>query len=162
MIQVKEMMQDKDLKNSKSKDKGTRSRSQSMNEHNHYKQEKTKTRPKKAKLKCHIFNIEEDKSNQDNLHREQVKPSTIASGSQPSGNTKKDKIQQSPHSTQKNKVEAAHPRTAKSSLKNKNCAIEPKGTVSVKHAKINANFKLIYVKNACMLSDNHDFVFLMM
>ncbi|GJZ61473.1 hypothetical protein Tco_0617610 [Tanacetum coccineum] len=32
MIQVKEMMQDKDLKNSKSKDKGSRSRSQSMNE----------------------------------------------------------------------------------------------------------------------------------
>ncbi|GJZ64376.1 retrovirus-related pol polyprotein from transposon TNT 1-94 [Tanacetum coccineum] len=32
MIQVKEMMQDNDLKNSKSKDKGSRSRSQSMNE----------------------------------------------------------------------------------------------------------------------------------
>ncbi|GKA78223.1 hypothetical protein Tco_0784760 [Tanacetum coccineum] len=61
MIQVKEMMQDKDLKNSKSKDKGSRSRSQSMNEQSHYKQEKTKTRPKKAKLKHHIFNIGEDK-----------------------------------------------------------------------------------------------------
>ncbi|GKD70911.1 retrovirus-related pol polyprotein from transposon TNT 1-94, partial [Tanacetum coccineum] len=33
-----------------------------------------------------------------------VKPSTSASGSQPSGNTKKDKIQQTPSSTQKNKV----------------------------------------------------------
>ncbi|GKB49268.1 hypothetical protein Tco_0900021 [Tanacetum coccineum] len=32
MIQDKEMMQDKDLKNSKSNDKGSRSRSQSMNE----------------------------------------------------------------------------------------------------------------------------------
>ncbi|GKA88288.1 MAK10-like protein, partial [Tanacetum coccineum] len=42
MIQVKEMMKDKDLKNSKSKDKGSRSRSQSMNEQSHYKQEKTK------------------------------------------------------------------------------------------------------------------------
>ncbi|GKB09873.1 hypothetical protein Tco_0843796 [Tanacetum coccineum] len=61
MIQVKEMMQDKGLKNSKSKDKGSRSRSQSMNEQSHYKQEKTKTRPKKAKLKRHIFNIGEDK-----------------------------------------------------------------------------------------------------
>ncbi|GJS33599.1 hypothetical protein Tco_0531981 [Tanacetum coccineum] len=61
MIQDKEMMQDKDLKNSKSKDKGSRSRSQSMNEQSHYKQEKTKTRPKKAKLKRHIFNIGEDK-----------------------------------------------------------------------------------------------------
>nr|GEU29576.1 hypothetical protein [Tanacetum cinerariifolium] len=53
MIQVKEMMQDKDLKNSKSKDKDSRSRSQSMNEQSHYKQEKTKTRPKKAKLKSY-------------------------------------------------------------------------------------------------------------
>nr|GEV22179.1 hypothetical protein [Tanacetum cinerariifolium] len=57
MIQIKEMMQDKDLKNSESKDKGSRSRSQSMNEQGHYKQEKTETRPKKAKLKRHIFNI---------------------------------------------------------------------------------------------------------
>ncbi|GJU54139.1 hypothetical protein Tco_1227853 [Tanacetum coccineum] len=61
MIQVKEMMHNKDLKNSKSKDKGSRSRSQTMNEQSHYKQEKTKTRPKKAKLKRHIFNIGEDK-----------------------------------------------------------------------------------------------------
>ncbi|GJS78083.1 hypothetical protein Tco_0727964 [Tanacetum coccineum] len=61
MIQVKEMMQDKDLKNSKSKDKGSRSRSQSMNEQSHYKQEKTKTRPKKAKLKRHIVNVGEIK-----------------------------------------------------------------------------------------------------
>ncbi|GJX47629.1 hypothetical protein Tco_0272819 [Tanacetum coccineum] len=41
MIQVKEMMQDNDLKNSKSKDKGSKSRSQSMNEQSHYKQDKT-------------------------------------------------------------------------------------------------------------------------
>ncbi|GJU18187.1 retrovirus-related pol polyprotein from transposon TNT 1-94 [Tanacetum coccineum] len=44
-----------------------------------------------------------------------VKPSTSASGSQPSGNTKKDKIQQTPSSTQKNKIEA-YPRKVKSSL----------------------------------------------
>ncbi|GJS90413.1 hypothetical protein Tco_0773049 [Tanacetum coccineum] len=42
MIQVKEMMQDKDLKNSNSKDKGSRSRSRGMNEQSHYKQDKTK------------------------------------------------------------------------------------------------------------------------
>nr|GEW79342.1 hypothetical protein [Tanacetum cinerariifolium] len=63
-----------------------------------------------------------------------VKPSTSASGSQPSSNTKKDKIHQPPTSTQKNKVEA-HPRT---------------------HSKLNANSKLICVKcNGCMLYDNH-------
>nr|GEX71336.1 hypothetical protein [Tanacetum cinerariifolium] len=56
-----------------------------------------------------------------------VKLSISASGSQPLGNTKKDRIQRSPSSTQKNKVED-HPMTVKSSLKNKNCAVEPKRT----------------------------------
>ncbi|GJT12074.1 hypothetical protein Tco_0859116, partial [Tanacetum coccineum] len=85
-----------------------------------------------------------------------VKPSTSASGSQPSGNTKKDKIQQTPSSTQKNKVEA-YPRTVKSSLKNKKCVVEPKGTTNVQHSKLNANSELLCVKcNGCMLSDNHD------
>ncbi|GJV36937.1 retrovirus-related pol polyprotein from transposon TNT 1-94 [Tanacetum coccineum] len=70
-----------------------------------------------------------------------VKPSTSASGSQPSGNTKKYKIQQIPSSTQKNKVEA-HPRKVKSSLKNKDCVVQPKGTTHVKHSKLNANSEL--------------------
>ncbi|GJT80836.1 hypothetical protein Tco_1055178, partial [Tanacetum coccineum] len=71
-------------------------------------------------------------------------------------NTKKDKIQQTPSSTQKNKVEA-YPRKVKSSLKNKNCVVEPKGTANVQKSKLNANFKLLCVKcNGCMLSDNHD------
>ncbi|GKB81741.1 retrovirus-related pol polyprotein from transposon TNT 1-94, partial [Tanacetum coccineum] len=85
-----------------------------------------------------------------------LKPSTSASGSQPSGNTKKDKIQQTPSSTQKNKVEA-HLRTVKSSLKNKNCFVKPKGNANVQYSKLNANSKLLCVKcNGCMLSDNHD------
>ncbi|GKD31390.1 retrovirus-related pol polyprotein from transposon TNT 1-94 [Tanacetum coccineum] len=85
-----------------------------------------------------------------------VKPSTSASGSQPSGNTKKDKIQQTPSGTQKNKVEA-HPRKVNPSLKNKDYVVEPKGTAHVQHSKLNANSELKYVKcNGCMLSDNHD------
>ncbi|GJY34551.1 integrase, catalytic region, zinc finger, CCHC-type containing protein [Tanacetum coccineum] len=85
-----------------------------------------------------------------------VKPSTRASGSQPSGNIKKDKIQQTPSSTQKNKVEA-YPRKVKYSLQNKNCVVEPKGTANVQHSKLNANSELKCVKcNGCMLSDNHD------
>ncbi|GJX48373.1 hypothetical protein Tco_0273563 [Tanacetum coccineum] len=59
MIQVKEMMQDNDLKNLKSKDKGSRSRSQSMNEQSHYKQDKTKTR-QSINVKSHIFNVRGD------------------------------------------------------------------------------------------------------
>nr|GFA90970.1 retrovirus-related Pol polyprotein from transposon TNT 1-94 [Tanacetum cinerariifolium] len=74
-----------------------------------------------------------------------VKPSISASGSQPSGNTKKDKIYRPPSSTQKNKVEA-HPRTVKSSLKNKNCVVKPKGTAFMQHSKLNANSELICVK----------------
>ncbi|GJW85443.1 retrovirus-related pol polyprotein from transposon TNT 1-94 [Tanacetum coccineum] len=75
------------------------------------------------------------------------KLSTSASGSQPSGKTKKDKIQQTPGSTQKNKVEA-HPRKVKSSLKNKDCVVAPKGTVNVQHSKLNANSELKCVKKS--------------
>ncbi|GJU90032.1 retrovirus-related pol polyprotein from transposon TNT 1-94 [Tanacetum coccineum] len=52
-------------------------------------------------------------SNRPMLSSTGVKPPTSASGSQPSDNTKKDKILQTPSSTQKNKVEA-HPRKVKS------------------------------------------------
>ncbi|GJY97173.1 putative ribonuclease H-like domain-containing protein [Tanacetum coccineum] len=56
MIQVKEMMQDNDLKNSMSKDKGSKSRSQSMDEQSRYKQDKTITR-QSINVKRHIFNV---------------------------------------------------------------------------------------------------------
>ncbi|GKE71901.1 hypothetical protein Tco_1529973 [Tanacetum coccineum] len=95
-------------------------------------------------------------SNKPMLSSTGVNPSNSASGSQPSGNTKKDKIMRTPSSTTKNKVEA-HPRTAKSSLKNKNSVVEPKGNANVQHSKLNMNSKLLCVKcNGCMLSDNHD------
>ncbi|GJX39494.1 retrovirus-related pol polyprotein from transposon TNT 1-94 [Tanacetum coccineum] len=95
-------------------------------------------------------------SNKPALSSTGVKQSTSASGSQPSGNTKKDKIQRPSSSTLKNKVEA-HPRTVKSSLKNKNSVVKPKGTANVQHSKLNANSKSLCVKcNGCMLSDNHD------
>ncbi|GJS78689.1 retrovirus-related pol polyprotein from transposon TNT 1-94 [Tanacetum coccineum] len=71
-------------------------------------------------------------------------------------NTKKDKIQQTQSRILKNKVEA-HPRKVKSSLKNKDHVVEPKGTAPVQHSKLNANSDLKCVKcNGCMLSDNHD------
>ncbi|GJW18647.1 retrovirus-related pol polyprotein from transposon TNT 1-94 [Tanacetum coccineum] len=73
-------------------------------------------------------------SNKPMLSSTRVKPPTSASGSQPSGNTKKDKIR---HTS--------------------NCAVQPKGTAHVQHSKLNANSKLKCVKcNGCMLSDNHD------
>nr|GEX88157.1 hypothetical protein [Tanacetum cinerariifolium] len=69
-----------------------------------------------------------------------------ASGPHPSGNTKKDKIQRPPSSTQKNEVEA-HPRTVKYSLKNKNHAVEPKGNATVQHSKL----KNLYVLNVMVV-----------
>ncbi|GKC56159.1 retrovirus-related pol polyprotein from transposon TNT 1-94 [Tanacetum coccineum] len=55
-----------------------------------------------------------------------------------------------------NKVEA-HPRKVKSSLKNKDHVVAPKGTAHVQHSKLNVNYVLKCVKcNGCMLSDNHD------
>ncbi|GJY58191.1 retrovirus-related pol polyprotein from transposon TNT 1-94 [Tanacetum coccineum] len=95
-------------------------------------------------------------SNKPMLSSTGVKPSTSASRSRYSGNTKKDKIQQTPSSTQMNKVEA-QPRKVKSSLKNKDCVIAPKGTANVQYSKLNANSELKCVKcHGCMLSDNHD------
>ncbi|GJZ90501.1 hypothetical protein Tco_0662428 [Tanacetum coccineum] len=69
-------------------------------------------------------------SNKPVLSSTGVRPSTSASGSQPSGHTKNDKIQQPSSNTLKNKVEA-HLKTVKSSLKNKNSVVEPKGTANV-------------------------------
>ncbi|GJW55752.1 retrovirus-related pol polyprotein from transposon TNT 1-94 [Tanacetum coccineum] len=67
-------------------------------------------------------------SNKPMLSSTGVKPSTSANGSQPSGNTKKDKIQQTPNRT-----------------------------TNVQHFKLNANSELKCVKcNGYMLYDNHD------
>ncbi|GKA94027.1 hypothetical protein Tco_0816013 [Tanacetum coccineum] len=51
----------------------------------------------------------------------------------------------------------AHPRKVESSLKNKDCAVKPKGTAHMQHSKLNADSELKCVKcNGCMLSDYHD------
>ncbi|GKB86110.1 integrase, catalytic region, zinc finger, CCHC-type containing protein, partial [Tanacetum coccineum] len=68
---------------------------------------------------AHTLNLA---SNKPMLSSTGVKQSTSASGSQPSGNTKKDKIHQTQSRILKNKVEA-HPRKVKSSLKNKDCVV---------------------------------------
>ncbi|GJR33225.1 retrovirus-related pol polyprotein from transposon TNT 1-94 [Tanacetum coccineum] len=95
-------------------------------------------------------------SNKPMLSSTGVKPSTGASGSQPLDKIKKDKIRQTPSSTQKSKVEA-HPRKVKSILKNKDCVVQPKETAHVQHSKLNVNSKLKCVKcNGFMLYENHD------
>ncbi|GJX84201.1 retrovirus-related pol polyprotein from transposon TNT 1-94 [Tanacetum coccineum] len=55
-------------------------------------------------------------------------------------------------STQKNKVEA-HPGKVKSSMKNKDCVVQPKGTAHVQHSKLNAYSELkCGRKCACILT----------
>ncbi|GJY26221.1 retrovirus-related pol polyprotein from transposon TNT 1-94 [Tanacetum coccineum] len=83
-------------------------------------------------------------SNKHVLSSTGVRPSISASGSQPSGNTKKDWIQRPRSSNLKNKVEA-HPRKVKYSLNNKNHAVKLNGSADVQHPKINANSERLCV-----------------
>ncbi|GJY93184.1 hypothetical protein Tco_0508966 [Tanacetum coccineum] len=88
------------------------------------------------------------------LHSTGVRHSTCASGSQPSGNTKNDRIPQPPSSNLKNKVEAHH-RNVKTSLNKKNGAVNVKGSAVVQNLKKQDNSDSICVSsNDCMSSDN--------
>ncbi|GJR08181.1 retrovirus-related pol polyprotein from transposon TNT 1-94 [Tanacetum coccineum] len=68
------------------------------------------------------------------LQEQGVRLSTSASGSQPSGNTKNDRILQTPSSNSKNKVEA-HPRNVKTSLNKRNGTVKINGSASVQKSK---------------------------
>ncbi|GJZ21353.1 retrovirus-related pol polyprotein from transposon TNT 1-94 [Tanacetum coccineum] len=93
-----------------------------------------------------------------NLKR--MKSSTSASRSQPSGNTKNNRISQTTSSNPKNKVKDHH-RSVKLNSNKKNRVIEPIYNANVKHTTLNANSELIYVKgNQCMFDANHDVCFL--
>nr|GEU41562.1 integrase, catalytic region, zinc finger, CCHC-type, peptidase aspartic, catalytic [Tanacetum cinerariifolium] len=81
---------------------------------------------------------------------------TSASGSQPSGNTKKNKIQLTPSSAKKNKLDA-YPRNVRTSLQNKNSVGNTKDIASVQESKLNVNSDLqCFTCNGCLFSDNHD------
>ncbi|GKB51076.1 hypothetical protein Tco_0901829, partial [Tanacetum coccineum] len=72
-------------------------------------------------------------SNKRVLHSTGVRLSTSASGSQPSGNTRNDRILQTPSSNSKNKVEA-HPRNVKSSLNKRNGTVKVNGSAVVQNS----------------------------
>ncbi|GKC89075.1 hypothetical protein Tco_1149724 [Tanacetum coccineum] len=93
-------------------------------------------------------------SNKRVLHSTGVRLSTSASGSQPSGNTKNDRILQPPSSNLKNKVEA-HPRNVKTSLNKKNGTVKVNGSESMQNSKKHDNSDYVCVySNDCMSSDN--------
>nr|GEX99426.1 retrovirus-related Pol polyprotein from transposon TNT 1-94 [Tanacetum cinerariifolium] len=66
---------------------------------------------------------------------------TSASGSQPQGNTKKDRIQQTQSKAKKNKLED-HPRNVRPSLHNKKNVVNTKAISSVQNFKLNVNSDL--------------------
>nr|GEX35226.1 retrovirus-related Pol polyprotein from transposon TNT 1-94 [Tanacetum cinerariifolium] len=79
-----------------------------------------------------------------------------ASGSQPQGNTKNDRIQQTPRKAKKNKLED-HPRTVRPSLNKKRSVVDTKVISSIKNSKSNVNSDLKCATcNGCLFSDNHD------
>ncbi|GJZ75229.1 retrovirus-related pol polyprotein from transposon TNT 1-94 [Tanacetum coccineum] len=85
-----------------------------------------------------------------------VKPTTSASGSKPSGNTKNNRIMLPPSSNQKTKVED-HSRKVKSSLNKMNFVSEPISNALVKHSVRNAKFESICaICNKCLVDANHD------
>nr|GEV18182.1 hypothetical protein [Tanacetum cinerariifolium] len=81
---------------------------------------------------------------------------TSASRSQPSRNTKKDRIQQTPSRAKKNKLES-YLRNVRTSLQNKKSVVHTKEIASMQNSKLNVNFDLQCVTcNGCLFSDNHD------
>ncbi|GJS21897.1 retrovirus-related pol polyprotein from transposon TNT 1-94 [Tanacetum coccineum] len=93
-------------------------------------------------------------SNKRVLHSTGVRLSTSASGSQPSGNTRNDRIQQTPSSNSKNKVEA-HPRNVKSSLNKRNGTVNVNGSAVVQNLKKQDNSDYVCIhRDDCMSSDN--------
>nr|GEZ61466.1 hypothetical protein [Tanacetum cinerariifolium] len=81
---------------------------------------------------------------------------TSASGSQPPGNTKKDKIQQTQSRATENKLEAYF-RNVRTSLLNKKSATNTKGIASVPNSKLNVHSDLQCATcNGCLFFDNHD------
>ncbi|GJS74126.1 retrovirus-related pol polyprotein from transposon TNT 1-94 [Tanacetum coccineum] len=85
-----------------------------------------------------------------------VNTTTSASGSKPSGNTKKNRISRPPSSNQKNKVEE-HPRKVKSSLNKTNSVSEPISNAHVKHSMRNDKFgSICAICNKYLFDANHD------
>nr|GEU61335.1 hypothetical protein [Tanacetum cinerariifolium] len=79
-----------------------------------------------------------------------------ASGSQPQGNTKKDRIQRTTSKAKKNKLEDHH-RTVRPSLNKKKSDVDTKAISFVTNSKsnVNSNLKCATCKG-CLFSNNHD------
>nr|GEX61263.1 hypothetical protein [Tanacetum cinerariifolium] len=87
---------------------------------------------------------------------ERVNLLSSASGSQPQGNIKNNRIQRAPNKAKKNKLED-HPRTVRHSLNKKKSVVDTKAISSVTTSKLNVNANLKCATcNGCLFYDNHD------
>ncbi|GKE48597.1 hypothetical protein Tco_1479855, partial [Tanacetum coccineum] len=103
-----------------------------------------------------IDSLKTQDSNKPLLPSTGVNTTISASGSNLSGNTKKNRIMRPPSSNQKNKVEE-HPRKVKSSLDKTNSVSEPISNALVKHSVRNVKFESICaICNKCLFDANHD------
>nr|GEX11610.1 retrovirus-related Pol polyprotein from transposon TNT 1-94 [Tanacetum cinerariifolium] len=125
-----------------------------INELNAQSQEKDMVIKKlKERIKSLIGNIKEEKIKHE---LEEIKTINIKLDHRPSGNTKKDKIQQTPSSAKKNKL-GAYPWNVRTSLQNKKSVVNTKDIASVQESKLNVNSDLQCVTcNGCLFFDNHD------
>ncbi|GJT02759.1 hypothetical protein Tco_0823928 [Tanacetum coccineum] len=95
-------------------------------------------------------------SNKPMLTSTGVKSSTSASRSQPSSNTKNNRILRPTSSNMNNKVED-HPRSVKSKSNKMNPVVKPICNADIKHSMLNANSELICaISNKCMFDAIHD------
>nr|GEY07176.1 retrovirus-related Pol polyprotein from transposon TNT 1-94 [Tanacetum cinerariifolium] len=87
---------------------------------------------------------------------ERVNLLSSASGSQPQGNTKNERIQRTPSKAKKNKLEDHH-RTVRPGLNKKKSVVDTKAISSVTNSKLKVNADLKCVTcNGCLFFDNHD------
>ncbi|GJU50952.1 hypothetical protein Tco_1220507 [Tanacetum coccineum] len=107
--------------------------------------------PKPSEKLVYVTPLNKDKKVRFAKHG--VNSTTSASGSKPSGNTKKNRITRPPSSNQKNKVEE-HPRKVKSSLNKMNSIFEPISFAHVTHSVV--QIVLWYLDSECSkhMNDN--------
>ncbi|GJV41922.1 retrovirus-related pol polyprotein from transposon TNT 1-94 [Tanacetum coccineum] len=104
----------------------------------------------------HTDSLKTKDSNKPLLTSTGVKPTTSASRSKHSGNTKNNRITRPSSSNQKNKVED-HFRKVKSSLNKTNSVFEPISNALVKHSVRNAKFEsMCAICNKYLFDANHD------
>ncbi|GJT68002.1 retrovirus-related pol polyprotein from transposon TNT 1-94 [Tanacetum coccineum] len=107
-----------------------------------------------------VYSHKTQDSNKPVLPSTGMKSSTSASSSQPSGNTKNNRILRTTSRNLKNKVEV-QPRSVKSNSNKNDHVIEPVCHANIKHTMLNTNSELTCVKcNQCMFDANHDVCFL--